>query len=77
MRGAFKKGINIPRDLAVIGFDNINEASFYNPSLSTVSQPLEQMGKEAFRRLKLVLRGDEVSPNSCVFDTEIIIRESC
>jgi LacI family transcriptional regulator len=77
MRGAYRMRIAIPDELCVFGFDNINEAAFYNPSLSTVAQPIEEMGKEAFRRLLLVKEGGEVDPNPCVFPTELKIRESC
>lgn len=77
MRGAYRMRIAIPDELCVFGFDNINEAAFYNPSLSTVAQPIEEIGKEAFRRLLLVKEGEKVVPNPCVFPTELQIRESC
>jgi DNA-binding LacI/PurR family transcriptional regulator len=77
MRGAYKMHVSIPADLCVFGFDNINESAFYNPSLSTVAQPIEEMGREAFRRLLLLMEGKSVSPTRIVFDTELVIRESC
>lgn len=77
MRGAYRMGITIPEELCVFGFDNINEAAFYNPSLSTVAQPINEMGGEAFRRLLLVKGGGDAGPNPCVFPTELKIRESC
>jgi len=77
MRGAYRMRIAIPDELCVFGFDNINEAAFYNPSLSTVAQPINEMGSEAFRRLLLVKAGGDVDPNPCVFPTELKIRESC
>jgi LacI family repressor for deo operon, udp, cdd, tsx, nupC, and nupG len=77
MRGAYKMHVAIPAELCVFGFDNINDAAFYSPSLSTVAQPIEEMGKEAFRRMLKLIEGHDVSPNQLVFDTELVIRESC
>jgi LacI family transcriptional regulator len=77
MRGAYKMHLSIPADLCVFGFDNISDAAFYNPSLSTVAQPIAEMGKEAFRRMLKVIDGQDVGSNRLVFDTELVIRESC
>ena len=77
LRGARKRGASVPNDFAVIGFDNIPLAGFWNPTLTTVAVPVARMTEEGFRRLSKLMNGEEVLPNRMVFDTELIIRESC
>jgi DNA-binding LacI/PurR family transcriptional regulator len=77
LRGARKRGLNIPADLAVIGFDNVPVSGYWNPTLSTVSVPLQKMAEEAFRRLSRLMKGEDVAPSKAIFETELVIRESC
>ncbi len=48
---AGKLGLRVPQDLAVTGFDDLSVSSVYNPPLTTVCQPFEEMGRVAVRRL--------------------------
>jgi len=50
-------GLRVPEDLSVVGFDNVPEAANAVPALTTVAQPLHQMGAEAVRLLLELLRG--------------------
>ncbi|MGA2697379.1 MAG: LacI family DNA-binding transcriptional regulator [Terriglobales bacterium] len=47
IRALSKAGLRVPKDCSVIGFDDIAASSLYTPALSTVSQPLDEMGKLA------------------------------
>jgi LacI family transcriptional regulator len=60
----------------VVGFDDIQGAAFHNPSLTTIRQPLNQMGTEAARILLQRIRGDEKYPDSVGIQPELVIRES-
>jgi len=51
MRAAQQRGMRIPEDLSVTGFDGIPEAARFWPGLTTVAQPMREMGREACRRL--------------------------
>ena len=69
-------GIDVPRQVAVAGFDDIDEARFATPPLTTVRQPLYDSGRRAGRIVASMLRG-EVPPERVVLDTLLVLRESC
>jgi LacI family transcriptional regulator len=76
LRAARELGVRVPRDVSVVGFDDIPEASFVTPSLTTVVQPLREMGKAAVRMLLGVLREPDRPPTTMVLDTSLIVRDS-
>lgn len=51
IRRLTEAGIEVPRDCSVIGFDDIDAAQYYNPPLTTVQQPMEEIGREGARLL--------------------------
>ncbi|MDQ0615128.1 LacI family transcriptional regulator [Microbacterium sp. W4I4] len=59
IRVAVERGLRVPDDLSVIGFDDIPEAAFHTPQLSTVRQPLTEMGAVAVRVLLSMMAGGE------------------
>lgn len=75
---ANKNNIKIPDDLAVIGFDNLAESSFYSPSLTTVTHPLKELGILAVKTLLAQIEGDEspIPGNMFTMKTELVIRDS-
>ena len=73
---AKSQGIKIPRDLAVIGFDDMDVASAVEPALTTVRQPIEGMGIEAVNIIDEALKGRLKSPKNVILDAELVIRES-
>jgi len=56
---AAELGIRVPEELSVIGFDNIPEAAAAMPQLTTVAQPLRELGAQALKMLLELLRGDD------------------
>src|ERR1700733_11918762 len=70
-------GSRVPRDVSVVGFDDIKEAAFQTPSLTTIRQPLHQMGELAVQLLLPQLRSAETTslPQVAV-EPELIVRES-
>jgi DNA-binding LacI/PurR family transcriptional regulator len=70
-------GLNCPRDISVIGFDDIIVAEYFNPRLTTVRQPLHKMGRAAAQLLiQRIQLPDEPSPQDVWFEPELIVRES-
>jgi len=78
MRRIKDQGLRIPEDIAVVGFDDIPLAIHFDPSLSTVKQPQEKMGRKGADLLMRILRkGDKSSVGeNVVLETELIIRRS-
>jgi LacI family transcriptional regulator len=76
IRAFMDHGLRVPEDVSVIGFDDIQSASYHNPSLTTIRQPLKQMGLTAARILLQRIRGEEAIPNSVSILPELVIRES-
>jgi diguanylate cyclase (GGDEF)-like protein/PAS domain S-box-containing protein len=70
-------GYSLPRDQAVVGFDDLAMAPHMVPALASVRQPLEQMGRLAAQLVARQLRGEDVPPERHVVPTEFIPRESC
>jgi len=77
IRALHDVGLRVPEDVSVVGFDDIKEAAFQTPSLTTIRQPLHQMGALAVRTLLQQLGGANGNglPQIAV-EPELIIRES-
>jgi putative nucleotidyltransferase with HDIG domain len=73
------KGIAIPQEIAVVGFDNVEESLYCSPLLTTVSQPLYEQGRLAAETLLKMIRGDdgEEIPQKIVVPAKMVLRESC
>ncbi len=78
--GAMKKlnelGLQVPRDIAVVGFDDISLASYSIPSLTTVHQPLYEIGKLSCERLIELIHGRIDRVNE-VLPIYLVVRDSC
>jgi DNA-binding LacI/PurR family transcriptional regulator len=75
---AHQHGLRIPEDIAFIGFDNLAEGAFFTPALTTIEQPLEELGRLAVKTLLAQIEGSdtEFSGNTIVLPTRLVIRES-
>ena len=69
-------GLRVPEDISVVGFDDIQSAAFHNPSLTTIRQPLHQMGRIAASLLLRRVRGQVAIPPVQPVLPELFIRES-
>lgn len=76
MRAAHQAGLNVPHDLSVIGFDNLELTERVVPRLTTVAQNTALMGREAVRRLLALIDGDPPQRTFTSLPTHLIIRES-
>jgi LacI family transcriptional regulator len=70
------RGLRIPDDISVVGFDNIPQSALVYPPLTTVQQPLEQMGRVASQMLLGILNNPNKEINRIELPTELIIRGS-
>jgi LacI family transcriptional regulator len=70
-------GLRVPEDISVVGFSDISAARLFDPPLSTIKSPWDQMGRTAVRQLMSSLSADfDPSPHSFLLPTELVPRES-
>lgn len=77
INGLREKGISVPGQVDVIGFDNIYSSSIFYPKLTTVAQPMYDMGSVGMRMLIKVINNNELEIKNYILDHEIIERSSC
>jgi DNA-binding LacI/PurR family transcriptional regulator len=70
-----EKGLNIPKDISIVGFDDVPLAKYIDPPLTTVSQPAFEKGKEA-ARLVIEMIDHKVIPVPKLLDVKLSIRQS-
>ena len=70
-------GLSVPRDVSVVGFDDILSAAYYTPALTTVRQPLTEMGQRGAQiLLERIANRENGHPAEIVMEPELVIRES-
>jgi LacI family transcriptional regulator len=69
-------GRRVPDDLSVLGFDDIVEAAWFGAGLTTVRQPLREMGRVAVQRLVSLLADPSQPPTRVVMETELVVRHT-
>jgi LacI family transcriptional regulator len=70
-------GLDIPKDISVIGFDDIPQASTTYPKLTTVRQPLSEIGQLAVKLLLEQINHPKTKPQQVTLETSLIVRDSC
>jgi LacI family transcriptional regulator len=80
LQAARKRELRLPDSLAIVGFDDVPEAAYFWPPLTTISQPLYEMGRASVEELLRLIEGSrqgvEVQPQTTVLQPTLIIRES-
>jgi LacI family transcriptional regulator len=71
-----RRGVSVPRDVSVMGFDDTVDAARFNPPLSTVRQPLREMGELAGEIVCRLIDATATSPARITLPTELVVRES-
>ena len=74
INGLKKHGIEVPRDVSVSGFDNLDVARYFTPSLTTVKQDFTTLGENAFTLLRQAIKGNKTK--RVTIHTESIFRDS-
>jgi LacI family transcriptional regulator len=77
IRALKEAGMSVPGDISVVGFDDILSAAYYTPSLTTIRQPLTEMGKRGAQvLLERIAKGENGHPAEIVMAPELVVRES-
>lgn len=69
-------GLSVPSDVSVVGYDNTILAELTEPPLTTVNQPIKEMGYQATELLIKKLKGERSTSEKITFQTELVIRKS-
>lgn len=69
-------GLSIPADMSLIGFDDPRSASLLDPPLTTVRQPLKEMGRRAYECITQLVTGERIARQVAMLPTELVIRQS-
>ncbi|MFA5336260.1 MAG: LacI family DNA-binding transcriptional regulator [Candidatus Omnitrophota bacterium] len=77
MRVIKSQGLSIPKDIAVMGFDNTLEAAYVEPSLTTIRQPLQEMGEKAVDLAIRSMNDENFEPQTLALKPELMKRQSC
>lgn len=77
MEAVRDQGLRLPEDVSIIGFDDIPQAASVHPPLTTVRQPLEEMGRMATRLLLEYIQDPGLPMKQIELPTELAIRSSC
>jgi DNA-binding LacI/PurR family transcriptional regulator len=70
-------GLEIPADIAIVGYDDTPDAAFTNPPLTTIHQPAQELGRFATRMLIDLIKDPDLSAQHTLLKAELIVRESC
>ena len=82
IRGAKKRGLRVPEDIAVVGFDNWHESEFYDPPLTTIHKDFVGTGALAMRQLHSLIEArkkniEDFEPAHIFIKPHLVVRESC
>jgi len=76
VEAARRRGLRVPEDLSVVGFDDTMLAELATPALTTVRQPLQDMGRVALRTLLRLAAGDTLDSHHVELATHLVVRDS-
>jgi LacI family transcriptional regulator len=71
------RGLKIPEDISVVGFDGMDFSRYFHPSLTTVNQPVEKMGEKSIEIVFGLMKNKKEKHQHIIFETELLKRESC
>jgi LacI family repressor for deo operon, udp, cdd, tsx, nupC, and nupG len=76
LRAARQAGLVVPRDLAVVGFDDVPFSAYVSPTLTTVAQPKFEMGQRAMRMALALMAGRGEEVGDVVLQGRLVVRET-
>ena len=77
MRALYERGVRVPGDVAVVGFDDHQTSAYTQPSLTTVRQPMREIGAEAVQSLLRRMHEPQAACQQVLLEPKLIVRESC
>ncbi len=72
-----ERGIRVPQDIALAGFDDTFFAEYLGPPLTTVRQPMHEIGAVAMENMVMAIEGATISASRIILPTRLVIRQSC
>jgi DNA-binding LacI/PurR family transcriptional regulator len=76
IRAVRRAGLDVPKDVSIIGYDDSAFMTCTDPPLTTVRQPIEAMGRAAVELLANQISGNTVAPDELLFEPELVVRAS-
>jgi LacI family transcriptional regulator len=76
-RALYERGLRVPDDMSVVGFDDVPLVALLTPALTTVRQPVREMGALATRMLLRIVAGETLESARVELTTSLMVRESC
>jgi len=77
MRAIRERGLNVPEDISIVGFDNIQPSAYISPPLTTIDLNISGVGYKSAELLFTAIDGEKTTENRAVISGKLIIRESC
>jgi DNA-binding LacI/PurR family transcriptional regulator len=77
MRAVYDRGLRIPQDMAIVGYDDLFLAEHTNPPLTTVQTPIDEISTRSTRMLIDAIRGLHIEPRQVILPTRLVVRQSC
>lgn len=77
IRALQESGIMVPKDISIIGFDDVAQSAIMKPELTTIHVDKERMGEMAVQRLYEMIENKDISVYKTIIDTNLIKRNSC
>lgn len=72
-----ERGLRIPEDIALVGFDDVSLSRYVDPALTTVHLPTEAMAHKAYELLVQMINEKKTCRDKVMLDTHLVIRNSC
>lgn len=72
-----QKGLTVPQDISIIGFDDIKFSSIFKPALSTISQPTFDIGTKAMQLLIGLMTNQKMEKTQYILENRLVLRDSC
>ena len=76
MRATHERGLDVGRNVAITGFDDTSLAAHATPPLTTVRQPIYDIGRRVCYMLIQIIRGEELAERHVLLQPELVVRES-
>jgi DNA-binding LacI/PurR family transcriptional regulator len=77
LRAIAEAGLRVPADVALVSFDDLPVAAYANPPLTTVHQPITELGVVAVRALIAQIELPDTHPSLVILPTRLVVRASC
>ena len=76
VRALYETGLSVPGDVSIVGIDDLDICSHMTPGLTTVRQPIHDMGRRTAQIMSALIAGEEPEPGPILFSHRLVVRES-